>query len=57
MKLETRLITMKQYLAEALLSPEENKLYIEDLNLSIAHFEKYAMRQAIPVMNGIKLDD
>ena len=34
MSLRERLRTMKHYRAEAMLDPENNKLYIEDLNLS-----------------------
>jgi len=40
MTIESRLKTCKAYREEALLNPEENKLYIEDLDLSIAMFEK-----------------
>lgn len=35
----SRIETIKQYLAEAEKSPEENKLYIEDLKLSLTLFK------------------
>ena len=40
-----RLEQMKKYLAEAEKSPEENKLYIEDLKLSIKNFDSMFRRQ------------
>lgn len=40
MSLQSRLETMKKYREEALKKPKANKLYIEDLDLSIAMFEK-----------------
>ena len=40
MNIETRLKLMKEYHLEALADPVTNKLYIEDLELSIAMFEK-----------------
>ena len=40
MTIETRLKLMKEYRLEALADPDTNKLYIEDLELSIAMFEK-----------------
>lgn len=33
----TRLITLQNYLKQAELNPEDNKLYIEDLKISIEH--------------------
>jgi hypothetical protein len=39
MSLEARLVRCKQYREEALKHPRANKLYIEDLDLSIAMFE------------------
>lgn len=50
--LEKRLDQMKIYLAEAMLKPEENKLYIEDLQLSIATFEKQAEVHKPVLQNG-----
>lgn len=44
-QIEARLKQMKNYLKEAMQNPIANRLYIEDLNLSIAAFEeqvKYA---------------
>lgn len=32
---------MRKFLAEALKDPEDNKMYIEDLHLSIAVFERF----------------
>jgi hypothetical protein len=48
--IEARLKQMKKYRKEALLSPEENKLYIEDLNLSIKLFESQ-------VRNGVIINE
>ena len=40
MSLEQRLARCIAYRDEAMKQPEDNKLYIEDLNLSIALFEQ-----------------
>lgn len=40
MSLQSRLETMKKYREQAMKKPKLNKLYIEDLDLSIAMFEK-----------------
>lgn len=41
MSLEARLANMRRYRDEAMQHPIKNKLYIEDLNISIAMFEKH----------------
>ena len=57
MKLETRIETIKQYLAEAMQSPEGNELYIEDLKLSLDIFQKAVNNKSeIVVMNGFTID-
>lgn len=58
MKPETRLAQMKKYLADAMLDPVANKLYIEDLNLSIEFFDKYVSEAppALQVMSGFVID-
>lgn len=50
----SRLTQMRKYLAEALKEPEENKLYIADLYLSIAYFEK-AERDGFPKTKPIEV--
>lgn len=58
MKLETRIETIKQYLAEAMQSPEGNELYIEDLKLSLDIFQKAVNNKSeIVVMNGFTIDN
>lgn len=47
MTLEHRLARCKVYREEALKQPRVNKLYIEDLNLSIAMFEKACINSSI----------
>lgn len=47
MQIEQRLARCKQYLAEALEHPRANKLYIEDLQLSIEMFEVAAKNNGI----------
>lgn len=53
----TRLEQMKAYREEAMLSPEENALYIEDLNLSIAYFESAKQQKQISVQTGFRLTE
>lgn len=48
--LEQRIEQLKQYRAEA--DPVADALYIEDLDLSIAMFEKMGKREAYQVMKG-----
>lgn len=59
MTIETRLATMREYLAKAVLHPIVNKLYIEDLNLSIAMFEKAARNKnsRVIVQKGFDLSE
>lgn len=65
MKLETRLHQMKQYLKEALNDPIRNKLYIEDLELSISFCERQIVRvepdriisNKIEIMDGFAVDN
>ncbi len=54
MKLETRLEQLKRYRKEAMLDPVGNKLYIEDLNLSIKLFQSQVETQSktIEVKSG-----
>lgn len=52
MSLEQRLATCKQYREEALKHPKANKLYIEDLELSISMFESAVKTNSIIVGNG-----
>lgn len=47
MNLEARLERCKAYFEEALKHPVKNKLYIEDLELSIAMFERAIKQSAI----------
>ena len=56
MTLETRLATMKRYREEAMKQPLANRLYIEDLDLSIAMFEAQKDK-GYPVINGIEMED
>lgn len=42
MTIQSRLERMKAYREEAMKKPKANKLYIEDLDISIAMFEKHA---------------
>ena len=56
MTLEIRLATMKRYREEAMKHPLANRLYIEDLDLSIAMFEAQKDKD-YPVINGIKMND
>ena len=51
MSLETRLARCKSYRDEAMKHPIENKLYIQDLELSIEMFEK-AIRKPILIQKG-----
>lgn len=44
MKLEKRLRQAREHLAKAKENPEENKLYIEDLEQSISTFESLLSR-------------
>lgn len=52
MSIETRLANMKRYLEEALKHPQKNKLYIEDLSISIPMFEKAIRNNTIVVQKG-----
>lgn len=57
MKPETRLAQMKKYLEEAMNDPIGNKLYIEDLNLSIKYFQaNIQTNDDIQVMSGFSID-
>ncbi len=47
MILEHRLVRCKSYREEALKQPRINKLYIEDLDLSIAMFEQACINPSI----------
>ncbi len=47
MTIETRLATIRAYREEAMKQPRVNKLYIEDLNLSIEMFEKAVKTNSI----------
>jgi hypothetical protein len=52
MTIATRLANMKAYREEALKHPRLNKLYIEDLDLSIDMFEKALANSAIILRKG-----
>lgn len=52
MSLQQRLANCKQYREEAMKHPIKNKLYIEDLELSIAMFESAVKTNSIIVGNG-----
>jgi hypothetical protein len=52
---ETRLETLYRYRNEAMLSPKENKLYLEDLALSI-EAEKWKPIYDLVVMHGFELN-
>lgn len=56
MPTETRLETLKRYRTEAMLDPKANKLYIDDLNLSI-DMEANKPEYGAIVMHGFKLND
>ena len=53
---ETRLETLKRYQAEAMLDPKANKLYLEDLALSI-DMEANKPEYGMVVMHGFKISD
>lgn len=57
MTIETRLANMKAYREEALKYPQKNKLYIEDLNLSINMFEKQLKTSKPVLQSGWLIDD
>lgn len=59
MKLETRLENMKYYRERAIaIGDPSDKLYIEDLNLSIEMFEKATIKNKnFVIMNGIRIDE
>lgn len=48
----TRLETLRQYLAEAKLDPDNNKLYIEDLEASIEMESVRVNFNQVNIMNG-----
>lgn len=52
MTIETRLANMKKYQAEALKHPQKNKLYLEDLALSIPMFEEAVKNNVVTVQKG-----
>lgn len=52
MIIETRLANMKKYLEKALKQPNKNKLYIEDLQLSIRMFEEAIRNNKVVVQKG-----
>jgi hypothetical protein len=52
---ETRLQTLYRYRNEAMLSPKENKLYLEDLALNI-EAEKWKPIYDLVVMHGFELN-
>lgn len=52
MDIKTRLKLMKEYREEAMADPEANKFYIEDLDLSIAMFEKAAKNKGNIIQSG-----
>lgn len=49
MQTNARLIRLREYLASAMLDPISNKLYIEDLQLSIKYFKKLNLGAEIEV--------
>jgi hypothetical protein len=49
MPTNARLIRLREYLANAMLDPENNKLYIQDLELSIKYFKKLNLGAEIEV--------
>lgn len=60
MTIETRLANMRKYREQALKQPNKNKLYIEDLDISIAMFEKAVTNSAkmeIVVQKGFDLSE
>lgn len=52
---ENRLKQMKAYREVAMQSPEENELYIEDLNISITHFQN-VVKHEVEVHSGFDVD-
>lgn len=52
MSLEARLERCKTYLDQALKQPKVNRLYIDDLNLSIAMFEQAVKLGSVEVQKG-----
>jgi hypothetical protein len=52
MTIETRLATCKAYREEALKHPKANRLYLEDLELSIAMFEEAVKHNTIVLQKG-----
>ena len=54
--MSTRLERLESYLNEALKEPEENKLYIADLQLSIKYFKRQKNKKIV-VMNGLELEN
>lgn len=59
MSIESRLKDMYRYRDEALRDPIANKLYLEDLALSIPMFEQMAKQpnKEISVLSGFPIDD
>lgn len=49
MQTNARLIRLREYLANAMLDPESNELYIQDLQLSIKYFKKLNLGAEIEV--------
>lgn len=52
MTIETRLANMRKYREQALKQPNKNKLYIEDLDISIVMFEKAVINSEIVIQKG-----
>lgn len=52
----TRLERLEEYLKLAMLDPENNKLYIEDLKISIPYFKRQRNKKIV-VMHGLSLDN
>jgi len=49
MQTNARLIRLREYLANAMLDPISNELYIDDLQLSIKYFKKLNLGAEIEV--------
>lgn len=59
MTIESRLKDVYRYRDEAMKDPKANKLYLEDLALSIPMFEQMVKQpnKEISVLNGFPIDD
>ncbi len=59
MSIESRLKDMYRYRDEAMKDPKANKLYLEDLAISISMFERMAQQpnKEISILNGFPVDD